>query len=80
LAAELGEVAGHVAGQVVGDLKATLTKAGMTESDADAWREQIETGRAILIGVHVRNGRVAEVEKLLGNGSLDRVVHTEWDD
>jgi hypothetical protein len=80
LAAELGEVAGHVAGQVVGDLKATLTKAGMTESDADAWREQIETGRAILIGVHVRNGRVAEVEKLLANGSLGRVVHTQWDD
>lgn len=80
LAAELGEVAGHVAGQVAGDLKATLMKAGMSEPDADEWRMRIENGRAILLGVHVRNARVAEIETLLKKNSIGRVVHTEWED
>lgn len=79
LAAELGEVAGHVAGQVAGDLKATLMKAGLSEADAEAWREQIEGGRAILIGVHARGARAAEIEAVLGRGSVGRVVHTQWD-
>jgi hypothetical protein len=79
LAAELGEVAGHVAGQVAGDLKATLMKAGMSEADADGWREQIESGRAILLGVHVRNAQAAEIEAVLTKSSLGRVVHTEWE-
>jgi len=80
LAAELGEVAGHVAGQVAGDLKATLMKAGMSETDADAWRAQIESGRAILLGVHARNGRAAEIEALLAQNSVGGVVRTQWDD
>ena len=80
LAAELGEVAGHVAGQVAGDLKSTLIKARMGESDAEAWRAQIEGGRAILIGVHARSGRAAEIESLLASRSLGRVVHTQWED
>jgi len=80
LAAELGEVAGHVAGQVAGDLKATLMKAGMSETDADAWRAQIESGRAILLGVHARNGRAAEIEGLLAQNSVGGVVRTQWDD
>ena len=61
LAAELGEVAGHVAGQAAGDLKATLMKAGMSESDADEWRARLENGRAILLGVHARTVRAAEI-------------------
>ena len=80
LAAELGEVAGHVAGQVAGDLKATLMKAGMSETDADEWRAQIEDGRAILLGVHARRGRAADIETLLAKNSIGRVVHTQWDD
>ena len=80
LAAELGEVAGHVAGQVAGDLKATLVKAGMSESDADEWRARIEDGRAILLGVHARSGRAADIETLLAQNSIGRVVHTQWDD
>ena len=79
LAAELGEVAGHVAGQVAGDLKATLMKSGMSEADAEAWRDQIESGRAILIGVHARGGRASEIEAVLARGSIGRVVHTQWD-
>jgi hypothetical protein len=80
LAAELGEVAGHVAGQVAGDLKAALIKAGMSEADADEWRAQIENGRAILLGVHARNGRAADIEALLAENSIGCVVHTQWDD
>ena len=80
LAAELGEAAGHVAGQVAGDLKATLMKAGMSERDADAWREQIEDGRAILLGVHARRARAADIETLLAKDSIGPVVHTQWND
>lgn len=80
LAAELGEVAGHVAGQVAGDLKATLMKTGMSETDADEWRAQIEDGRAILLGVHVRSARAADIETLLTKNSIGRVVHTQWED
>ena len=80
LAAELGEVAGHVAGQVAGDLKATLMKAGMSETDADEWRAQIENGRAILLGVHARHARSADIETLLAKNSIGPVVHTQWED
>ena len=80
LAAELGEVAGHVAGQVAGDLKATLRKAGMSETDADEWRAQIENGRAILLGVHARKARAADIETLLAKNSIGRVVYTQWED
>lgn len=80
LAAELGEVAGHVAGQVTGDLKETLMKAGMSDSDADDWRTQIESGRAILLGIHVRGTRAPDIESILSRHSRGRVVHAEWDD
>lgn len=80
LAAELSEAAGHVAGQAVGDLKATLMKTGMSEHDADAWRAQIEDGRAILLGVHARRVSATDVETLLSNNGTGRVVRTQWDD
>jgi hypothetical protein len=80
LAAELGEVAGHVAGQVGGDLKATLMKTGMSDADADRWRGQIESGDAILLGVHARHARAADIETMLSQNSIGRVVHTQWDD
>jgi hypothetical protein len=80
LAAELGEVAGHMAGQVGGDLNATLVKAGMSEADADRWRAQIEDGRAILLGVHARTARPADVEMVLSQNNIGRVIHTQWND
>ena len=52
----------------------------MAETDAEAWRAQIEGGRAILLGVHARSGRAAEIEALLARHSLGRVVHTQWED
>jgi hypothetical protein len=75
LAAELGEAAGHVAG----DLRATLIKAGLTESEADRWRARVERGDAILLGAHARSVDSGEVERAMLRHGTDRVVHTEWD-
>jgi hypothetical protein len=80
LAAELGEAAGHVAGQVADDLKATLMKTGLSEKDASEWRAQIEGGRAILLGVHARRARAADIETLLSKNSIGRVVTAQWED
>jgi len=49
LAADLGEVAGHVAGGIV----PMLTRAGVSEPDAKAFEQAVEQG-SILIGVHAR--------------------------
>ena len=76
LAAELGEVAGHVAG----DLKATLIKAGLPESDAVHWRAQVESGDAILLAAHVRSADPQQAENAMLRHSAGRVVRTEWDD
>jgi hypothetical protein len=75
LAAELGEAAGHVAG----DLKETLIKAGLTETDADKWRAQIENGDAILLGAHVRQADPRQIETAMLRHSMGRVVSTQWD-
>jgi hypothetical protein len=74
LAAELGEAAGHAAG----DLEATLTKAGLSEEEAGEWRSQVETGAAILLGVHARTVNGNDVETALSRHSTGRVVHTQW--
>jgi hypothetical protein len=75
LAAELGEAAGHVAG----DLKAALIKAGLPESDADKWRAQIESGDAILLGAHVRHADPRQIEAAMLRHSAGRVVSTQWE-
>jgi hypothetical protein len=74
LAAELGEVAGHVAG----GLKSTLIKAGLPDKDADSWRAQIESGDAILLGAHVRAADTTRVETAMRRHSTGRVVRTDW--
>ncbi len=74
LAAELGEVAGHVAG----DLKATLVKAGLPESEAERWRQQIESGEAILLGAHARSVDPRRVESAMLRHSMGPVVQTRY--
>jgi hypothetical protein len=76
LAAELGEAAGHVAG----DLKATLIKAGLSETDAAQWRAQIESGEAILLGAHARTVNGSDIETALARHSIGQVVYTQWED
>jgi hypothetical protein len=60
LAADLGEVAGHVAGGIV----PMLTRAGVSEPDARAFEQAVEQG-AILIGVHARGIRADAVRDTL---------------
>ena len=75
LAAELGEAAGHAAG----DLKSALLKAGLPDVEADSWRSQIQSGEAILVGAHVRTANVAKAEAAMLRHSNGQVVQTEWD-
>jgi hypothetical protein len=75
LAAELGEAAGHVAG----DLKATLIKAGLPETDAEKWRAQIESGEVVLLGAHVRGGDPRQAETAMLRHSAGRVISTQWE-
>jgi hypothetical protein len=75
LAAELGEAAGHAAG----DLKATLEKAGLSDAEAERWQSQIQAG-AVLLGVHVRAVSGANVESLLSRHSGGKVINTQWED
>ena len=60
LAADLGEVAGHVAGGIV----PMLTRAGVSEPDARAFEQAVEQG-AILVGVHARAIRADAVRDTL---------------
>jgi hypothetical protein len=75
LAAELGEAAGHVAG----DLKAALLKAGLSEAETQQWRSQIDAG-AVLLGVHARAVKPEAVDMALARYSSGRVAHTTWPD
>lgn len=75
LAAELGEAAGHAAG----DLKAVLEAAGLPAREADRWQEQIRGG-AVLLGVHARGSNRAEIEATLARHSGNTVIHTTWQD
>jgi hypothetical protein len=74
LAAELGEVAGHAAG----DLKATLEKAGLSGPEAERWETEIQAG-AVLLGVHARSVSGAPIESALSRHSSGKVIYTEWD-
>jgi hypothetical protein len=76
LAAELGEVAGHVAG----DLKMTLIKAGLPESEAEQWRAQIERGDVILLAAHARSVDSQRVESAMLRHSMGQVIGSEWQD
>ena len=75
LAAELGEAAGHAAG----DLKATLIKAGLPDDEADDWRAQIQSGEAILLAAHIRTSNAERAEAAMLRHSGGRVVRTAWD-
>ena len=75
LAAELGEAAGHAAG----DLKSTLLKAGLPDEEADEWRAQVQSGEAILLGAHIRAANRERAEAAMLRHSNGRVVQAEWD-
>ncbi len=76
LAAELGETAGHLAG----DLKATLIKAGLPDAEAEDWLTRVHSGDAILLGAHARTATNQQAESAMLRHSSSRVVATEWHD
>lgn len=73
LAAELGEAAGHV----VGNLSSVLVKAGLSEAEALEWESIIKTG-AVLLGVHARRVSQDAVEDVLRHSGAERVVRTQY--
>ena len=74
LSAELGEVAGHAAG----DLPSILVKAGLSDEEAADWQRRIQAG-GVLLGVHARQARASEVEAIFAGRGIKRVISTEWD-
>jgi hypothetical protein len=75
LAAELGEAAGHVAGQ----LSSVLVKAGLSDQEAVDWQLRIHSG-AVLLGVHTRSIEPAAAKAALASNGAERVVVTGWED
>lgn len=75
LAAELGEAAGHVAG----DLTETLLKSGLSKDEAAQWKTQIQSG-AVLLGVHARAVAVGEVEAAFSRSGVKQIIRTNWED
>ena len=76
LAAELGETAGHLAG----NLKARLVDAGLPDAEADDWVARVHSGEAILLGAHARTAPRQQAESAMLRHSSGRVVATEWHD
>jgi len=75
LAAGLGEAAGHVAGGIA----RALRQAGLDRSEADRWQERIEAG-AILIGAHVDEAAVPDVQGIFGRNGAESTVRASWED
>jgi hypothetical protein len=72
LAAELGEMAGHVAGS----LASVLTSAGLPPERAEALQHEVARG-AVLLGVHVTAPEVTRVrESLLAAGATEVQIVT----
>ena len=73
LSAELGEIAGHIAGSLAEILEST----GIDAKSAHEWQTRVQNG-AVLLGVHVVEdaaGRVAETLRLAG---ADDVKIGKW--
>jgi hypothetical protein len=73
LSAELGEIAGHLAGGV-DDI---LERMGMESAKAERWQKHIEQGW-LLIGVHVVNGDLTLVEETLRLAGADDMDLLHW--
>lgn len=73
LAADLGEAAGHMAG----DLAATLSRSGFSSEQAAGWQRKVEHG-AILLGVHVTSGGTEAVRTALEDAGASETALAEW--
>jgi hypothetical protein len=75
LAAELGEAAGHLAG----DIGQMLSRTGMPADEAEKWETRIKAG-AVLIGAHTDSDRVARVSDTLEREGARHVAIGTWSD
>ena len=75
MSAELGEVAGHVAGS----LASVLKSAGVPEDRATGLQHEVQAGR-VLIGVHTRDGNDALVRDALSAAGATAIVTARWTD
>ena len=75
LAAEFGEAAGHLGG----DIGRILTRAGLPAADAEAWERQVEQG-AILVGAHTDDATLALVHATMTSSGASRVKVGTWSD
>ena len=74
LAAELGEAAGHLGG----DIGRMLTQAGLQEDEAEAWEDRVEAG-AILLGVHASEAIVGAIQDRMAAGGASRMGVGRWE-
>jgi hypothetical protein len=74
LAADLGEMMGHV----TGGLEATLRKAGLPGDRAAAWHKRLEGG-AVLLGVHTRDEDASRVRQALEQDGTADVAMATWE-
>lgn len=73
LAAELGEMAGHVAGGVA----SVLTSAGLPHERADALQRDVARG-GVLLGVHVTAPDIARVRESLAAAGATAIEMVTW--
>jgi hypothetical protein len=74
LAAELGEVVGHLAGGLAG----VLEQAGVGPDRAASWQESVARGQPML-GIHVAEERVGEVGASLRQSGATEVAVAQWE-
>jgi hypothetical protein len=75
LSAGLGEAAGHVAGGVA----SVLSNAGVEPTRARALQDEVRSG-AILLAVHLRDGRVTQAEAVMRQAGAATVDIVNWEE
>jgi hypothetical protein len=73
LSAELGEIAGHIAGSLAEILETT----GISEVKAEHWQTRVQNG-SVLLGVHVVEDAASRVADTLGLAGADDVEIGRW--
>jgi hypothetical protein len=74
LAAELGEMVGHL----TGSLAEILQRTGLDQAKAERWQKQVELG-SVLLGVHVVEDASERVAETLRLGGADDLDVARWD-
>ena len=74
LSAEFGEAAGHLAGGVA----SVLSRAGVSEADAEAFEREVKDG-AVLLGVHATPAGLPAIQKALSDSGAARVLTANWE-